>query len=109
MLKTPSKYCIETTEKTQVLQLNAQQMEQLIADVPAWSDLMLQNDLDQAIRTQTRINAVINMNAVERYQDMRRSYPDYEDRFSQTAIASYLGIQPETLSRLRKRWGLRPC
>ena len=40
-------------------------------------------------------------NATERYLDFKKAYPGIEDRVNQKYIASYLGITPVSLSRLR--------
>jgi CRP-like cAMP-binding protein len=39
----------------------------------------------------------------ERYQQFLRSYPDLAQRVPQYYIASYVGIKPQSLSRIRKR------
>ena len=41
--------------------------------------------------------------AEERYEDFIRSYPNIEQRVRNYQIASYLGITPESLSRIRKQ------
>src|ERR1700754_4170752 len=48
-----------------------------------------------------RMHAAISFNAEERYEDLVRTYPHFLQRFPQNMIASYLGISPETLSRIR--------
>lgn len=40
-------------------------------------------------------------NATERYLSFRKRYPDLSGRVAQRHIATYLGIAPETLSRIR--------
>ena len=40
-------------------------------------------------------------NAQERYQQFLEDYPDLEGRIAQYHIASYLGVTPESLSRIR--------
>jgi CRP-like cAMP-binding protein len=42
------------------------------------------------------------LNAETRYLDFLGEYPGIEKRISQAIIASYLGIKPESLSRIRK-------
>jgi len=39
----------------------------------------------------------------DRYQHFLRSYPDLAQRIPQYYIASYVGIKPQSLSRIRKR------
>lgn len=40
-------------------------------------------------------------NAFERYKLLLKTYPNIEQHVSQYYIAAYLGIQPESLSRLK--------
>jgi CRP-like cAMP-binding protein len=44
----------------------------------------------------------ISFNAQERYQAFLEQYPDLSLRLPNTQIASYLGITPEFLSKVRK-------
>jgi hypothetical protein len=44
------------------------------------------------------------MTAEERYEAFINKYPGLEQRLSQKLIAAYLGITPEFLSMLRKKW-----
>ncbi|HCM27445.1 MAG TPA: hypothetical protein DIC34_13020 [Treponema sp.] len=39
----------------------------------------------------------------ERYRDLMEKRPDLLQRIPQYQIASYLGVKPESLSRIRKR------
>ncbi len=55
-----------------------------------------------AIANQKRVQAAISYTAEERYEDLVNTYPHFLKRFPQNMIASYLGISPETLSRIRK-------
>ncbi|MBW7870054.1 MAG: Crp/Fnr family transcriptional regulator, partial [Flavobacteriia bacterium] len=49
-----------------------------------------------------RINQLLSATAEERYMDFIRMYPDILLRVPQWMVASYLGITPESLSRVRK-------
>ena len=53
------------------------------------------------IRKCARENSLISNTALERYQQLVLLHPGVEQLFPQYRIASYLGIQPETLSRLK--------
>jgi CRP-like cAMP-binding protein len=59
--------------------------------------------LNNAIRfMQKRINMLLSATAEERYLDFIKLYPNLTLRVPQWMIASYLGITPESLSRVRK-------
>ena len=51
---------------------------------------------------QKRIHAAIGMSAEEKYRNLVCTYPEFLERFPMNMIASYLGLSPETLSRVRK-------
>jgi len=51
----------------------------------------------------TRINLLLLSDAMTRYQKFLRDEPDLLQKVPQYMIASYLGMTPETLSRIRKR------
>lgn len=51
---------------------------------------------------QRRITQLLSAEAQERYLEFIKIYPDVLLRVPQTMVASYLGITPESLSRIRK-------
>ncbi len=51
---------------------------------------------------QKRIIMLMSFSAAERYQHFVENYPDIIQRVPQKMVASYLGITPEALSRVRK-------
>ena len=102
-LQTPSRYNIEAIEPTQILFISSVQLDALAMVVPAIAKMIELQYRFQAIATQKRIHSAISMTAEERYHDLLQCNPEYTQRFSQNMLAAYLGIKPETLSRLRKR------
>lgn len=51
---------------------------------------------------QKRILMLMSSSAIERYDHFIKTYPDITQRVPQKMIASYLGITPEALSRVKK-------
>lgn len=101
-LNSPSIYNIEMTEDSEVLLVSNESMQELTNRVPAMAKMIKEIDRNSTIATQRRIQSAISLGAEERYDQMLKTYPDFIRRFPQTMIASYLGISPETLSRIRK-------
>ncbi len=98
----PSEYFIDACERTTVVLLNQEFVDkasELSPQFRAYNERLLQNHIRQL---QKRINLLIGTNAEERYLDFIRIYPDLILRVPQWMIASYLGITPESLSRVRK-------
>lgn len=99
---TPSLYHIEMLEDSDVLLVANEQMQELMKSVPAIDLMIKEIDRKGAVATQKRIHSSISLSAEERYDNFVKTYPDFLRRFPQSMIASYLGISPETLSRIRK-------
>lgn len=49
----------------------------------------------------------ITMTPEERYLHLQQTRPELVQRVPQYQLASYLGIQPESLSRIRKRLAVK--
>ena len=49
----------------------------------------------------------LNSSPEERYEELQRSKPEVLQAAPQYQIASYIGIKPESLSRIRKRLAQR--
>ena len=50
---------------------------------------------------QNRVLMLMSANAATRYEEFIRTYPNITQRVPQRMIASYLGITPEALSKIR--------
>jgi len=103
VLLTPSRYYIDALEDASLLLITHAQMQELRRTVPVMAELMRELDRRHDIATQKRLEAAISCPAEERYLAFLAQYPSYEHRFPQHLIASYLGILPETLSRIRTK------
>ncbi len=99
----PSNLFIETLEDTELLLFNPVTKEMLLREIPRFERvfrLMVQRRL--AV-TQDRLVQTIARPAQDKYLDFIRRYPDIPQRVPQHYIASYLGISPEFLSKIRAR------
>lgn len=99
----PSAFTIDAVEDAEVLQFDAHQLEELSYVIPAVAELIRLQAKAMAIFAQKRISSVLSMTAEERYENFMICQPQYANRFSQTMVASYLGLQQETVSRIRQR------
>lgn len=104
---TPSHYNIEAMEDLEVLQVTNAQVEEFFKPISAFSAMVEVIKQNHAIANQKRVQAAISYTAEERYADFVSHYPHFLMRFPQNVIASYLGLSPETLSRLRKKINLK--
>jgi len=99
----PSTYNIEALEDSELLLLDRNGQEKILQHIPAFEKfqrIILENNY---IATHRRINNMMTKTAEEKYLDFSSRYPQIVQRVPQHMIASYLGITPETLSRIRKQ------
>lgn len=97
-----SRYYIEAVEDSEVLFLQPDFFSKLLEEFPnsiEKNDLIIQKHVKSL---QDRINSLLGETAEERYLKFIKMYPDLLLRVPQWMIASYLGITPESLSRVRK-------
>ena len=103
LTKKPASLYIEALEDSEVLQLDNPTMEELYVRIPKlerFFRILLQNAF---ISFEQRIISVISKSAEDRYLEFINKYPQLEQRLPQIHIASYLGITPEFLSKIRKK------
>jgi len=99
----PSKYTIEALEDSEVLMWSKEELEHLLATVPAFkafSDKVMVNTLHA---NHERILMNISYTSEEKYADFVASFPDVFRRVPLHMVAAYLGVSRETLSRIRAR------
>ncbi|MDB5121232.1 MAG: Crp/Fnr family transcriptional regulator [Sphingobacteriales bacterium] len=98
-----SVYNIEALEDCELLLLTKSASDELLARLPkfeSYQRILLQGAY---IAMQRRIHASLNQTAEEKYLNIIDIYPDIIQRVPQHMVASYLGLTPETLSRVRKQ------
>ncbi len=104
----PGEYFIEALEDSEVLLIDSVSYETLCTTLPKFERyfrILLQNNY---IATHRRVLASIGKSAGERYLQLLDDYPTIVQRVAQRHIASYLGITPEALSRIRRRMAKSP-
>lgn len=97
-----SVFFIEAVEDSQIVVLQPDftcQAAAVSAIYSKYNDTLLHK---HAHFMQRRINLLLGATAEERYLDFIKLYPDLLLRVPQWMVASYLGITPESLSRVRK-------
>jgi CRP-like cAMP-binding protein len=100
---TPSIYNIDAWEETDTLLVTVADYSKYLSHIAAFGEIWRKLDERHAFAMQKRLNAAISMTTEQRYYDLENNYPEFLQRFPQHIIASYLGITPETLSRIRKQ------
>ncbi len=99
--RTPSELNIDALEDTIVLQISYDNLLSLYTQAPKFDRIFRVLIENGFIHLQERLLQNISSTAEERYQSFLELYPHLNNRLSQVQIASFLGITPEFLSRLR--------
>jgi CRP-like cAMP-binding protein len=99
----PSALNIDALEDTVVLQISRDDLISLYTKAPIFHRIFRVLIENSFVRLQERLLQNISSTAEERYQSFLENYPHLINRLSQVQIASYLGITPEFLSRLRNK------
>lgn len=103
----PSQYNIEALEDCELLLITKENWDILLQKVPSFEHyfrILIQNNL---IATQRRLMSSLSETAEEKYIKLINTFPGCIQRVPQHMIASYLGITPETLSRVRSQMAAR--
>lgn len=99
----PGYLFIETIEDTEMLVLDHKNAELLFAKVPKFERhfrILIQRSL---ITLQQRFFDTLAKPAEDRYLNFLKKYPKIVNRVPQQLIASYIGVTPEFLSKIRAK------
>ena len=102
MSGTPSRYFIDAVEDSTLLLIDPPSHQLVIERVPGYAASFRTGLQRHAAAKDQRIVNSLSTSAEERYQEFLRTYPSIALRVPQWMLASYLGVSPETLSRVRK-------
>lgn len=98
-----SKLNIEALEDSELLMIDKKNHQKLLDSIPAFNTytrILYQNAL---VAHQRRIDNTLGLTAEEKYTRFMEHHPFCTNRVPQHMIASFLGISPETLSRVRRQ------
>jgi CRP-like cAMP-binding protein len=103
----PSELFIDAVEDTELVMLNEDFITQA-CNISTVYRAFNYKALHSHIRhLQKRVNLLLGATAEQRYLDFIKLYPELTLRLPQWMIASYLGLTPESLSRVRKELARR--
>ena len=99
---TPSRYYIQALESCEIITFNADALQKAYDASKNWERfgrLIAESDYTIATR---RFESFLFLSAKERYLQMLKDFPLFIQRIPLYHLASYLGIERESLSRIRK-------
>lgn len=101
LMQSPSGNQIEALEDTDMASISLRDIHALMDVHPCFR--MLHALLANLTIPTSHLVSMNTKSPDERYKELLLNHPDWINRFPQMKIASYLGITPETLSRVRAR------
>ncbi len=101
--ETPAEHSIDALIPTEVFEIMKWDMEKVFERIPKFERffrILFQNSM---VSQMSRIRQVISVPAEERYKVFIKQYPGIYEQIPLKHIASYLGISPEFLSKIRNK------
>ena len=99
----PATYNIDAIEDAELVLISKAAHEELLQKVPKYETFTRLNITGAYLAMQKRLTSIISTTLEERYATFTTLYPNIVQRVPQHMIASYMGLTPETLSRIRRR------
>jgi CRP-like cAMP-binding protein len=99
----PGTLFIEVLEDAEVVLLSKENQEQLYHEIPKlerFFRILTENSL---VANQERLMDNLSLSAEERFDKFCKKYPTLIQKVSQKQIASYIGVTPEFLSKMKAR------
>lgn len=98
----PGIYTIETLEPVKALVFKREQYDSICREshlLEHFFRILMQNAF---VALQYRLAQTNSSSAIDRYKEFAQLHPAFLQRIPQYLVASYLGIKPQSLSRIRK-------
>lgn len=98
-----SKYHLACVEDTHLIIANDEQGNDVLDEFPRFQKISQQILEKEIVRQQNELSKFINQTPEQRYLRLQKNRPNLLNRVPQYQIASYIGVKPESLSRIRKK------
>lgn len=99
----PSKLNIDAVEDSEMLIITRENQEELLKKIPQFERYFRIKTESGLAHLQSRLLENLSLPAKERYTNLLKKYPKIVEKVPQKQIASYLGITPEFLSKIRNQ------
>lgn len=100
---TPARENFQALENTTIMSIHKSFDVKLLKEFPNFEMIERYALLDELINNNRIIESFVSKSPQERYIELLKTNKEIFQRVHQQYIASYLGISPESLSRIRKR------
>ena len=99
----PAVYNIDAIEDSELVLVSRTAHDELLKTLPQYETFTRLNITGAYLAMQRRLTSIISSTLEQRYSAFISIYPDIVQRVPQHMIASYMGLTPETLSRVRQK------
>ena len=99
----PATYNIDALEDSELVLISKAAQEELLRKVPKYETYTRLQLTGAYLAMQKRVTSIISLSLEQRYANLTSVYPNIIQRVPQHMIASYMGLTPETLSRVRRK------
>lgn len=99
----PATYNIDALENSELVLISKAAQEELLKKVPKYETYTRLQLTGAYLAMQKRVTSIISLSLEQRYANLTSVYPNIIQRVPQHMIASYMGLTPETLSRVRRK------
>lgn len=106
--QTPSEYYFQALQETHALTIKRESLFKLYAECPKYESLGRQMAELVAERATQIARSLSSDKPEERYKTLLAEHPEILQQVQQKYVANFLGISPESLSRIRSRIANRP-
>jgi len=100
----PGQLNIDALEDTEVLLLPKSEQEKLYLENPKFERFFRIITENSLVSNRQRVIDGLSLSAEERYHGFCKRYPSLIERLPQKQVASYIGVTPEFLSKLKADW-----
>lgn len=101
--QTPARLNVDALEDSVLFAIDREAWDRVLERIPKMERFFRVLLQGAFIALQERVISSLMSTAEERYRAFLERYPQIEQRVAQHQVASYLGVTPESLSRIRRQ------
>jgi CRP-like cAMP-binding protein len=103
LTRMPSNYFVDAVEDSTLICLDYKTMQSFYNKTPALERFGRKIAEMLFVLLSKRVHSLMNESAEKRYRDFVETWPQLQQQLPLYMVASYIGVTPEALSRIRKR------
>src|SRR5690606_35968989 len=98
----PAQLYVEPLEDSVLMEIKKDSLEELYNRIPKFERFFRIKITGAFVALRSRVLSSLQKSGRQRYLEFCEAYPKIEKRVPKSHIANYLGLKPESLSRIRK-------